>query len=247
MNRKNVIFGRRALKEAMRTGIPIEEVLFQKNTQGLSEILDDVRRKQIRLKEVSASVLDEVTSRQNHQGIMARLKDHEFGYASMDDIFTKAVQTHEKLLIAILDEIVDPHNLGAIIRSAECAGFHGVVIPKHRSAEVNATVMKTSAGAALHIPIVQVTNLSRTINELKDKGVWIYGTSMNAEKKYFEVDVDDHIGLIIGGEGEGMRRLTEENCDFLISIPLYGQIESLNASVAAGIVFFDIQRRRRYK
>ncbi|MBL7959219.1 23S rRNA (guanosine(2251)-2'-O)-methyltransferase RlmB [bacterium] len=244
MNEKNIIFGRRAVMEAIRSNTAIEELFLQKNAQGLSDIQNEAQLFSIKTKEVPQSVLDNMALRQNHQGVLAKLKNMEFAYAAVEAIFERAEKKNEKALIAILDEIVDPHNLGAIIRSAECAGFHGIVIPKHNSAEVNATVMKTSAGAAIHIPIVQVTNLSRTMKELKARGVWIHGTSTNATKNYFEMDANDHIAVVIGSEGNGMRRLTEEGCDFLIKIPIFGNIESLNASVAAGIVFFDIQRQR---
>lgn len=230
--------------EAIRSNTAIEELFLQKNAQGLSDIQNEAQLFSIKTKEVPQSVLDNMALRQNHQGVLAKLKNMEFAYAAVEAIFERAEKKNEKALIAILDEIVDPHNLGAIIRSAECAGFHGIVIPKHNSAEVNATVMKTSAGAAIHIPIVQVTNLSRTMKELKARGVWIHGTSTNATKNYFEMDANDHIAVVIGSEGNGMRRLTEEGCDFLIKIPIFGNIESLNASVAAGIVFFDIQRQR---
>jgi 23S rRNA (guanosine2251-2'-O)-methyltransferase len=230
--------------EAIRAGTAIDELLISKNAQGLSETQNEARLHKIKIKEVPQSILDEWAPRQNHQGVLAKLKNIVFNYASIDDIFELADKRNESTLIAILDEIVDPHNLGAIIRSAECAGFHGVIIPKHNSADVNATVMKTSAGAASHIPIVQATNLVRIMKELKDHGVWIYGTSMDSDKNYFEIDTKDAIGIVIGSEGEGMRRLTKESCDFLIKIPMYGNIGSLNASVAAGIIFFDIQRRR---
>ena len=232
--------------EAIRSNTAIEELFLQKNAQGLSDIQNEAQLFSIKTKEVPQSVLDNIALRQNHQGVLAKLKNMEFAYAAVEAIFERAEKKNEKALIAILDEIVDPHNLGAIIRSAECAGFHGIVIPKHNSAEVNATVMKTSAGAAIHIPIVQVTNLSRTMKELKARGVWIHGTSTKATKNYFEMDANDHIAVVIGSEGNGMRRLTEEGCDFLIKIPIFGNIESLNASVAAGIVFFDIQRQRLF-
>lgn len=230
--------------EALRSGTEVEEILFLRSAQGVSELQREARNAKIRTKEVTHQILDELATNQNHQGVLAKLKHLEFVYGSLEDIFEKAKTSGEKALIAILDEIVDPHNLGAIIRSAECAGFHGIIIPKHNSAEVSATVMKTSAGAVSHIPIVQVTNLARTLKELKDQGVWIYGTSMGTEKTYSDIDVKDHIGIVIGSEGEGMRRLTKENCDFLIHIPMYGAIESLNASVAAGIVFFEVRRMR---
>jgi 23S rRNA (guanosine2251-2'-O)-methyltransferase len=231
--------------EALRSSTEIEEIFFLKTAQGLSELLYEAKKAKIRTKEATHQFLEELAPRQSHQGIVARLKHLEFTYASMEDVFERANTRGEKLLVAILDEIVDPHNLGAIVRSAECAGFHGIVIPKHNSADVNATAMKTSAGAVSHIPIVQVTNLARTLKELKEQGVWIYGTSMETEKSYDDFDVKDHIGIVIGSEGEGMRRLTKENCDFLIRIPMYGSIESLNASVAAGIIFFEVRRQRR--
>lgn len=244
MKEKNMIYGRRAILEALRSDTAIEEILLLKSAQGISEIQHEARTAKIKTKEVTHQILDDLVPRQNHQGVVARLKYLEFTYASVEDVIERAKTKKEKILVAILDEIVDPHNLGAIIRSAECAGFHGVIIPKHNSAEVNATVMKTSAGAVSHIPIVQVTNLARTMKELKDQGVWIYGTSMGTEKTYSDIDVKDHVGIVIGSEGDGMRRLTREGCDFLINIPMYGAIESLNASVAAGIIFFEVRRQR---
>ncbi len=244
MKSEHIIYGRRAVLEAIRSGASIEELYCVKAAHGLSEIEKAARALGIRIKESSNDNLTQWARNSNHQGIVARMGSSEFVYADMEAIFSRAEERHEKAMIAILDEIVDPHNLGAIIRSAVCAGFHGIIISRHHSAEINATVMKTSAGAAVHIPIVQVTNLAQTLTELKEKGVWIYGTAMEAEQNYFDIDADDHIGLVIGSEGSGMRRLTKEKCDFLIKIPMSGPVASLNASVAAGIIFFEVRRHR---
>jgi 23S rRNA (guanosine2251-2'-O)-methyltransferase len=232
--------------EALRTGMPIKELLFARRAQGLAEIQKTASSQNIKFKEVSPEFLEQRAKGLNHQGVLAELKNAHFEYADLDAVFEKAVAQKEKVMVAILDEIVDPHNLGAIIRSAVCAGFHGVIISKHRSAEINATVMKTSVGAAAHIPIIQASNLAQTLKDLKDRGVWIYGTAMESDQNYYEIDAKDHVGVVIGSEGSGMRRLTKEKCDFLIKIPLHGPIESLNASVAAGIVFFEMRKQRSY-
>ncbi len=247
MDSKNIIFGRRAVLEALRSETAIDEILILKDQRGesVSEIQKEAGARSIALREVHAKTFHDLLPDQNHQGVMAKTAHAEFQYATPDDLFDLAAKQSEKLLVAILDEITDPHNLGAIIRSAEGAGFHGVIIPKHRSAEINATVMKTSAGAASHIRIVQVTNLSQTIDALKKRNVWIYGTAADAERNYDSIDSNDAVGIIIGSEGKGMRKLVAERCDFLVKIPMYGKLSSLNASVAAGIIFFDVARRKR--
>ncbi|MBI3577832.1 MAG: 23S rRNA (guanosine(2251)-2'-O)-methyltransferase RlmB, partial [Ignavibacteriales bacterium] len=146
--------------------------------------------------------------------------------------------------ILVLDEIEDPHNLGALIRTAECAGIHGVIIPKHHSATVNQTVAKTSAGASLHLPIAKVTNVVQALDDLKSKGLWIVGTDMSGDKAYYEANLEGPLAIVIGNEGKGIRRLVKEQCDFLVTIPMYGKIGSLNASVAGGLVLFEAARVR---
>lgn len=244
----NIIFGRQPVFEALKSGIPVKEVILQIGAHGdaIDEIINVCKRKKIRVRTMDARYFsDMIGGKNNHQGAMVLLDQKEFQYVEMDVIFDRAVAAGEKPLVAILDEITDPHNLGAIIRSAECAGFHGVVIPKHRSAEVNATVVKTSAGATAYIPVVQVTNLTQALEELQERGVWIYGTSLDGDRDYDAIDARDAVGIVIGSEGKGMRKMVAEHCDFLIRIPMSGQIQSLNASVAAGIVFFDVMRQRR--
>ncbi|MBX7152815.1 23S rRNA (guanosine(2251)-2'-O)-methyltransferase RlmB [bacterium] len=246
MSGNQYIFGRRAVVEALRFGASIEEIWIAKNAHGeaVREIRNLAEPSDIHIKETDVKKIDSTLPGKNHQGILAKIVSFDFHYAELDDILMLAEQRHEKPLVAILDEITDPHNLGAIIRSAECAGFHGIIIPKHRSADVNSTVMKTSAGAVMHMHIIQATNLTQAIEWLKEKGLWIYGTDALAEKMYYEIDPKDGVGIIIGSEGKGMRKTIYDHCDFLIKIPMHGKLQSLNASVAAGIIFFDVIRRR---
>ncbi len=243
----NYIFGRKPVLESLRAGENILEIIILDTATGSPEISNILSlSKKIKVTTKNSGFFKGY-GQHNHQGVIAILQDFEFKYRDIDDIFSQAERKGEKPLIAILDEITDPHNLGAIIRSAECAGFHGVIIPKHRSAEVNATVVKTSAGSVVHIPIVQVTNLTHVFEEIQERGVWIYGTDMDTEKNYTQIDSKDAIAVVIGSEGSGLRKMIKEHCDFLIKIPMHGKIESLNASVAAGIVFFDIVRQRAIK
>lgn len=246
MSGHQFIFGRRAVVEALRSGSHIEEIWIAKSAHGeaIREIRSLADPLGVRLKETDGKRMDTMAAGKNHQGILAMIRSFDFHYVELEEVLSAAEERREKPLVAILDEITDPHNLGAIIRSAECAGFHGVVIPKHRSAEINATVMKTSAGAVSHIRIAQVTNLTQAIETLKEKGLWIYGTDTNAEKMYYEIDPKDGVGIVIGSEGKGMRKAIADHCDFLIKIPMRGKLQSLNASVAAGIIFFDVIRRR---
>jgi len=244
--KERFIFGKRTVFEALEASIPIEEIVVS-NRKDLPELEELVRSKGIHLRVVDSKKISAILGSSNHQGIAARLGNSEFQYREIEDILDNASRKNEKPFVAILDEITDPHNLGAIVRCAECAGVHGIIIPQHRSAGVNATVLKTSAGAVLHIPIVQVTNLSQTILKLKERGFWIYGTTVDAKKEYYEIDCNDGIAVIIGSEGEGLRKMLAQHCDFTVRIPMYGKINSLNASVAAGIIFFDVARRRHGK
>lgn len=170
-----------------------------------------------------------------------------FDYSSVDDILQEAKDKNEKTFILILDGIEDPHNLGSIIRTAETAGVHGIIIPKRRSALVNSTVQKTSAGATSFVKIARVNNINETIRYLKDNGVWIYGTDMDASSYYYNEDMTGNVAIVIGSEGFGMERLVKENCDFLVKIPMKGKITSLNASVSAGIVIYEAVKQRRNK
>ena len=168
-----------------------------------------------------------------------------FNYCEVDEILEYAKNKKEKAFILILDGIEDPHNLGSIIRTAETAGVHGIIIPKRRAASVNSTVAKTSAGAINFMKIARVNNISETIEYLKEKDVWIYGTDMNTDKNYYDEDLNGNIAIVIGSEGYGMSRLVKEKCDFLIKIPMKGKITSLNASVSAGIVMYEVVKQRK--
>lgn len=234
------VFGRNPVLEALRSGIPIDEILMAVADHEIEQL---AHRRGVQVKRIGRNKLDHLLPGQNHQGIAVRGRGP--AAADPDDILAEAARRAEKPLIAVLDGITDPHNLGAIIRSAECAGFHGVIIPEHNSAAVTPVVMKTSAGAAAHLKIATVTNLVQTLEKLKEAGLWIYGTDDQAEKTYTEIDGTDAVAIVIGGEGKGMRRNVAEHCDFHVRIPLYGRVSSLNASVAAGVIFFDIVRKRK--
>ena len=176
--------------------------------------------------------------------MIAVVSEHE--YAEVDDILRSAAEKGEKPFIIILDNITDPHNLGAVIRTAECAGAHGVIIPKRRSVGLTAVVGKTSAGALEYMPVARVTNIARTIEELKKQGVWVACADMDGED-YYDASLDGAIALVIGSEGEGVSRLVKEKCDFTVSIPMYGKISSLNASVAGALLMYEVVRQRNYK
>ena len=197
------------------------------------------------ISEVEKSKLDMLSDTGHHQGVIAFVAAVE--YKTIDDIFALADERNEDPFIMIADEIEDPHNLGALIRTAECAGCHGVIIPKRRAVGVTEVVAKTSVGATQYVPIVRVNNINECIKELKDRGVWIVGTDGSATTLYTEQDMTGSIAVIIGSEGKGMGSLTMKNCDFLVKIPMMGKITSLNASVSGGIVVFEALRQRLIK
>ena len=198
---------------------------------------------QVVINKVDKYKLDRMSQTENHQGVIAIVPPYE--YCDVDDILEYAESKKEDPIIFILDGIEDPHNLGSIIRTAECSGVHGIIIPKRRSASVNSTVNKTSAGAVQYMRIARVNNLNETINYLKERNIWVYGTDMDGKSFYDEQNYSGGVGVVIGSEGFGMSRLVKENCDFLIKIPMTGQINSLNASVSAGIVMYEIMKQRR--
>lgn len=238
-----LIIGRNPILEAIKAGREIDTLYVAKDDrQGIvGKIIAMCRENNIIVKDVEKKKLDYMCGGANHQGVIARVAAHS--YATVEDIFEAAEKKGEKPFIIICDEIEDPHNLGAIIRTAECAGAHGVIIPKRRNATLNSTVAKTSAGALEYMPVARVSNLASTIDELKERGVWIYGTDMDGQV-WCQTDLRDSIALIIGSEGKGMGRLIREKCDFVLSLPMSGEINSLNASVAAGIVMYEASRQR---
>lgn len=243
---ENQLEGRNAVLEVLKSGRDIEKIIVQKgNVEGtIRRIVGIAKEKGVVVQEVVKQKLDEMSQTKNHQGVIAIVSEHE--YADVEDIINSAESKGEKPFIIILDNITDPHNLGAIIRTAECAGAHGVIIPKRRSVGLTAVVGKTSAGAIEYMPVARVTNIARTIDDLKSRGIWVACADMGRDD-YFDASLDGALALVIGSEGEGVSRLVKEKCDFTVSIPMYGKISSLNASVAAALLMYEAVRQRNYK
>lgn len=239
----DAIAGRNAVLEALKSGKTVDTVyVLQGDRQGsISKIIALAKDGGIPVKEVSAEKLIQLAGGETHQGVAAVMAAIE--YASVDDILARAKEKDEPPFIIIADGIEDPHNLGALIRTAEAAGAHGMIIPKRRSASVTAAVFKASAGACAHLPVAKVANIPATIDELKENGVWIYGADMDATP-WCKQDFGGAVGLVIGSEGEGMGRLVKDKCDFIVSLPMLGRVSSLNASVAGGILMFEVARQR---
>ncbi len=244
-----ILMGRNAVKEAVKSGRSIDRILVQAEPDGsLREIVGLARDRNLQVREVERTKLDQMcmpfghgNKTGNHQGIVAQVPGVQ--YCEIADILAVAAQRGEKPFIVILDGIEDPYNLGSILRSAECAGAHGVIIPKRRAAGVTSSACKASAGAVEYIKVAQVSNLTGAIGRLKDAGLWIVGADMRGEPMH-KVDLSGAVGLVIGSEGKGISKLVRDNCDFLASIPMFGRIDSLNASVAAAILLYEKARRR---
>ena len=237
--------GRNSVLELLESEKDIKKIYVTRGEKqgSINKIIGRAKGKGIVLVEVDKTKLDEMSQTGNHQGVIAIVPPFE--YCEVEDILDEAKNKNEQPFILILDGIEDPHNLGAIIRTAETAGVHGVIIPKRRAASVNSTVNKVSAGAVEHMKIARVNNINDTIQYLKDNGLWIIGTDGKAENYYYEQDLTGPIALVIGSEGYGMNRLVSENCDILVKIPMMGKITSLNASVSAGIVTYEIVKQRK--
>jgi 23S rRNA (guanosine2251-2'-O)-methyltransferase len=242
-----IIYGKNPVKEALESDQPVNKIYIikGKKTTFISKLFQTARQKGIPVREIEKNKLQDMAGDSGHQGVIAVLS--QVSYAEIEDIFKRAKEKNDLPLIAILDEIQDPHNLGAIIRSAEAFGFHGIIIPKNRATGLTETVTRTSAGAVAHIPIVRITNLASTIDELKKGNVWIVGTEQEAKELFYEADLNRSLGVVIGSEGKGIRPLIKKKCDFLVSIPMIGKVNSLNASVAAAIVFCEARTQRRAK
>ncbi len=240
----NIICGRNPVLEALKSGAPLDTVYISGEGGILGKIRSMAKDSGAVVKNADTKKLDQLTGGKSHQGVVAIGACAE--YVSVEDILEVSRKKGTQPFIIICDEIEDPHNLGAIIRTAETAGADGVIIPKRRSASLNSTVFKTSAGAASWLPVARVSNLASAIDTLKENGVWIYGTDASGEN-YDGVDLCGSIGLVIGSEGFGMGRLIKEKCDFLLKLPMYGKITSLNASVAAGIFMYEAVRQRNKK
>ncbi len=230
------IYGRKPVLDTLDTDIKVYKAyILKQNSKLVDKIIDKLNQKNIEISFVDKRFFDKIDM--NHQGVM--LEVESFKYASLEDL-------SDSSRLIILDKIEDPHNLGAIIRSAESFGFDGVIIPERRSASVTSTVYKTSAGAINNIKVVRVTNLTRTIKDLKDKGFWIYGLAGEADSDISQTDLTGKVGLVVGNEGEGISRLVRENCDMLINIPMLGRVNSLNASVAAAISMYELLRQNGF-
>ncbi|WP_036708473.1 23S rRNA (guanosine(2251)-2'-O)-methyltransferase RlmB [Paenibacillus pinihumi] len=238
------IAGKHPVLEALRSGREINKILIAEQAQknAVLPIMTEAKKLGIVVQNVDKRKLDQVAGGVQHQGVVAQVAAYR--YAEVDELLAYARSKGEEPLILLLDEIEDPHNLGSILRTAECTGVHGVIIPKRRSASLNATVSKTSAGAAEHVLVARVTNMAQTIDRLKEEGVWIAGADVAAKGDVYQADFNMPLGLVIGNESKGMGRLIREKCDFLVKLPMLGKLNSLNASVAAGVLMYEVVRQR---
>ena len=236
--------GRNALTEALRAGRTIDKVFIADGDtdRGLQRLAAEAKEAGAVIVPVDRRKLDQMSFTRSHQGVIALAAAHD--YFTIDDILEEAASRGENALIVICDELSDPHNLGAIMRSAECAGAHGVIIPKRRSVGLTATVAKASAGAVEYMKVARVTNINNAINELKEKGVWVFGTAAEGSVPMYKADLTGPAAIVIGNEGDGMSPLVRKNCDMLVHIPMKGRISSLNASAAASILLYEAVRQR---
>ena len=239
-----VIEGRNAVIEALRSGVTIDKIYIMKGDTDatLGHIASSAREKGVVVVDADRRKLDGMSRTHSHQGVIALAAVRE--YVSVEDILAAAREKGEAPLIVVCDELSDPHNLGAVIRTAECAGAHGVIIPKRRSAGLTAIVAKTSAGAVSHMPVARVPNIPSLLKQLKEEGVWVFGTAADGNTTLYNADLKGPAAIVIGSEGDGMGRLVSEQCDFRVSIPMKGHINSLNASAAAAILLYEAVRQR---
>ena len=244
---EDFILGRNSVLELLESEKDINKIFVTKGEKhgSINKIIATAKQKGIIIVEKDKRKMDEMAQGQNYQGVIATVPPFE--YCEVEDILEEAKKRKEDPFVLILDGIEDPHNLGSIIRTAETAGVHGVIIPKRRAAVVNSTVNKTSAGAVEHMKIARVTNVSDSIQKLKDAGLWICGTHINTETYYYNQDLTGPLGIVIGNEGSGMSDKVTKNCDFLVKIPMKGKITSLNASVSTGIVVYEAVKQRNLK
>jgi 23S rRNA (guanosine2251-2'-O)-methyltransferase len=244
----NFIYGLSPVLEAIRAGRrPIQKILLADGAQThrLNELLEAARKSAISIERRERRLLDEMTRRANHQGVVALLSEASGRAAAYSDASTILDSLSRTPLLVLLDNIEDPHNLGAIIRTCDCAGVDGVFIPEHRAAGITDTVAKTSAGAVEHVRTARVTNLVPLIDELKERGIWVVGLEGNSPTAYSEFDFNVPVAIVMGSEGKGLRRLVRERCDAVVSIPMRGHVNSLNVSVATGVILFEILRQRK--
>ena len=240
---ENLVAGRNAVMETLKNGQRIDTVYIAKGATGgsIGKIVSMAKEGGYPVKEISSEKLDVMAGSTPHQGVAVTLSAVD--YAEVEDILARAEAKGEQPFIIIADEIEDPHNLGALIRTAEIAGAHGVIIPKRRNVGMTSAVFKTSAGAAAHLPVARVSNLASTVDELKEKGIWVYGADMEGQN-WCQTDFSGGVALIVGSEGRGMNRLLKDKCDVMVTLPMCGEITSLNASVAGGIIMYEVARQR---
>lgn len=241
----NIIAGRQPVTEALKGGTLIEKIVILFGVKGppIEKIKQLAKQNRIPVTEVGKQRFRDIVSDTTTQGVVAIVGTKQ--YVEIEDILALAESKGEVPFVLVLDEIQDPQNLGALIRTADCAGVHGIIIPKHSAAYVNQTVAKTSAGASEHMLVAKVTNIAVTLEELKEKGMWVVGTDSDGGKEFAGIDYSSPIVIVIGNEGTGIRKLVKEKCDFLAKIPLYGNVDSLNASVAGALVMYEVVRKRK--
>lgn len=240
---KQYVCGRNAVMELLKSGAEVDKLYIQKGELkgSIKAIIAKASDKRIIISEVDKRKLDELSEGLPHQGVVAYVSDYK--YYEVDEIIEYARSKNEAIRLIILDEIEDPHNTGSIIRTAETAGFHGVIMPKRRSSGITPTVHKASAGATTYMKVAKVTNIAETINRLKEENIWVYGADGDADTLYTQADLKGNVCLVIGNEGKGITRLVKERCDQLIKLPMFGRIESLNASNAAAILIYEVVRQ----
>lgn len=243
----DLVEGKNTVLEALRANRPINKVLVAEgiNQRGMQEIYRLARELGVPVQQVDRRKLDAIAQTQSHQGVIAQAAPK--AYVDIDEILAAAAQSPSPPLLVLLDDLEDPHNLGAILRSADAAGAHGVVIPKRHGVPLTAAVARASAGAVEYVPVARVGNMVQTIDFLKGKGIWVAGATMEAVKPHYEEDFSGPLALVIGGEGKGLSRLVKEKCDFLVRIPMQGRLNSLNAAVSASILLFEAVRQRLLK
>lgn len=243
----DVLVGRNAVTEALKSGRGINKLWIASGDRegSVSEIAALAKERGIVMQYVERAKIESFAGGHRHQGVLAYVAP--VPYAELDDILKAAEAKGEAPFLVLLDELEDPHNLGALLRTADATGVHGILIPKRRSVSLNATVAKTSAGAVEYVPVARIGNIAQTLKTLKEKGFWVAGADMDGEKAYYEADLTGPLVLVVGSEGRGMSRLTKEACDFIVSMPMVGRINSLNASVAGSILMYESMRQRLQK
>ncbi|MDU2066098.1 MAG: 23S rRNA (guanosine(2251)-2'-O)-methyltransferase RlmB [Sporomusaceae bacterium] len=247
MSQSEIICGRNSVSEALKGQRSVNKILVAKGDhQGsLKSIIGQALKQGIIVQEMESTKLTALVPGEQHQGIVAYVAPIQ--YVEVEDILAAAAAKGEPPFLVILDELEDPHNVGAILRSADAAGCHGMLLPKRRTAPISATVAKTSAGAIEYVPIARIGNVVQTLEKLKKQGIWIVGADMDGEKNFYEADLTGPIAVVVGSEGHGLSRLTKESCDFLVKIPMKGQMTSLNASVACSLLLYEVLRQREMK